>query len=86
MISMLTRDCNDIRDDCQGPQANHAMNHKPVRPQQDTGSRQARLRDALRENLKRRKLQARGRAAQEPGEGESGDVQHNAHGDVDKAN
>jgi hypothetical protein len=37
------------------------MSDKPTRPQPADG-RQARLRDALRENLKRRKLQARGRA------------------------
>ncbi len=39
------------------------MSDTPPRPADPTG-RQARLRDALRDNLKRRKLQARGRAGQ----------------------
>lgn len=37
------------------------MNDTPIRPPKDPAGRNARLRDALRENLKRRKLQARGR-------------------------
>jgi hypothetical protein len=40
------------------------MTETPDRTPQSTDVRQARLRDALRENLKRRKLQARGRAGQ----------------------
>ncbi|MBI5128482.1 MAG: hypothetical protein HZA66_03490 [Rhodopseudomonas palustris] len=42
------------------------MSETPIRPPKDAAGRHARLRDALRENLKRRKLQARGRA--DPGQ------------------
>ena len=40
------------------------MTAEPPHSAKDPTGRQARLRDALRDNLKRRKLQARGRAGQ----------------------
>lgn len=43
------------------------MTAEPPRSGKDPTGRQARLRDALRDNLKRRKLQARGRADQAAG-------------------
>lgn len=46
--------------------AKRAMTEVPPRPAKDPNGRQARLRDALRDNLKRRKLQTRGRSGQVP--------------------
>ncbi|WP_322515618.1 hypothetical protein SR870_21995 [Rhodopseudomonas palustris] len=62
------------------------MNDTPIRPPQGASARQARLRDALRENLKRRKLQARGRADQpkDPGD-DAGIVQDIDIGKADDA-
>ncbi|MGP9812518.1 hypothetical protein ACTZWT_13480 [Rhodopseudomonas sp. NSM] len=62
------------------------MNDTPIRPLQGATTRQARLRDALRENLKRRKLQARGRADQTKDSGDdAGFVQDIAIGKADDA-
>jgi hypothetical protein len=62
------------------------MNDTPIRSPQDSTGRQARLRDALRENLKRRKLQARGRdgRANDPGD-DAGIVQDSDIGKADDA-
>jgi hypothetical protein len=59
------------------PPTKHAMTDEPTeRPDNRTLARQNRLRDALRENLKRRKAQSRGRldqTAETPGPGACGE-------------
>ncbi|MFC0242195.1 hypothetical protein [Rhodopseudomonas telluris] len=61
------------------------MTDTPPRTAKDPTGRQARLRDALRDNLKRRKLQARGRAGQSaPPDGDhSRNVQDSPSGAAD---